>query len=70
MGDICQSCKDERAAKKPSLPPMERITLPQGVTDNKNFRKRKPPVHVCAYCDGETLVVSALATHKKREDSE
>lgn len=70
MSEICQSCKDERAGKKPPLAPIAHIRLPLAVTANSNFRKPKAPTYVCPYCDGETLVSSALAAHRKREEAE
>lgn len=70
MNTDCQSCKDERATKKPSLPPMERVQLPPGVTDNDNFRKPHAPVYVCPYCDGETLIATARASYIKRQEAE
>lgn len=61
----CQSCKEERAKK--GLPPMERVILPADSTANANFRKRDEPTVVCAYCDGETLISTAMKAHQARQ---
>lgn len=67
MSEICQSCQEERSLKKPPLPPMERIELPAGVTDARNFRRPEQPTYVCPYCDGETLVSRALHSFQERQ---
>lgn len=63
-GAICQSCKDERQGK--GVPPMEKVILPAEVTAEGFFKPIFPTI-VCPYCDGETLVASALRASKERQ---
>lgn len=60
----CQSCKDAR--KKDSLPPMDKVCLPVGVT-SEGFRRPDLPTYLCPHCDGETLVASALRHYTERQ---
>lgn len=61
----CTSCKEDR--KKKGLPPIERVCLPVAVTAAPHFRKPQLATYICPYCDGETLVSSALRTFKARK---
>lgn len=61
---ICQSCVDTRKTKKPSLAPVNQVELPLEITST--FRHPEIRTIVCPYCDGETLVTSALRNHERR----
>lgn len=66
----CQSCKDDRKKKNPPLPAVDVVKL-AAIATRQGFRKPEIPVIVCPYCDGETLVSSALRNietlEKKRQ---
>lgn len=63
----CKTCREPRLKAKQT--PRRLIRLPTAITQSKEFKKPGRDVYVCEWCDGETLITTALRTHQARKKS-